>query len=135
MGRLLGLDYGRKRIGVAVTDDLRMIASPLDVYYNNQFLMENIKKICENYSIEMIVIGYPHSEKYLEAVRDVKKFSEKMKREINIPIDYQNEEFSSVYMISFLKSMGYNDKQIKEKIDKYAAQKILQDYLNRTKSV
>ena len=60
-------------------------------------------------------------------------FARRLEKELSIAVILQNEEFTTVFMVSFLKSLGLNDKQIKAKIDKYAAQKILESYLSITK--
>ncbi len=129
MGRILGIDYGKKRIGLAVTDDLQMIASPLDVYINDINIMDRLKKLTEKYKFEKIVIGYPHSDTYTEAVKNVIDFADKLKSNLNLEIIYQNEEFTSVYAESFLKSLGLNKKKVKLQIDRLSAQKILSNYL------
>ena len=129
MGRILAIDYGKKRIGLAVTDELQLIASPFDIYHNNHELFGKLKKLHSSYRFEKIVIGLPYSETYQEATRAVMDFAENLKKEIELPIEYQNEEFSSIYAESLLKSTGKNQKQIRESIDKYAAYKILNDYL------
>ncbi len=131
MPRILGLDYGRKRIGLAVTDELLIVSSPLRVILNNGSCFDELKKICRDYNVAKIVIGYPLSDKYVEASREVALFAEKLKMEIEIEIDFQNEEFSTVFSESLLKSMGLNKRKIKDSIDKYAAQKILEDYIKR----
>lgn len=131
MGRLLGLDYGRKRVGVAVTDELRMVASPLVTLVRDAAFEKELIKIHERYSFDAVIVGYPHSETYREAAREAEVFGEQVSGILKLPVYYQNEEFTTVYMTSFLKSLGYKDKEIKEKIDRYAAQKILEDYLKR----
>lgn len=133
MGRILGIDYGRKRIGIAVTDELQIIASPLVVILNNSFVFEKISKICKEYKINKVVIGFPFSDKYKEAMLEVIEFSKKLQQKINIEVAFQNEEFSTVESEYFLKSLGQNPKKIKKIVDKYAAQKILEDYLKGIK--
>ena len=137
MPRILGIDYGSKRVGLAVTDELQMLSSPLDVYQNDGRLMENLARLCKEYSVGKIVIGYPYSETYQDAVRKVEEFGERLRkfldgRGMKLEIEYANEEFSSVFAESNLRAMGIRDKKIKGAIDKYAAQKILEDYLKHT---
>lgn len=129
MGRLLGIDFGLKRIGLAVTDDSQTLASPLDVLHNNMELFGKLQEICKRYSISGVVVGFPYSETYTESSNAVKAFAKKLTKKLALPVEFQNEELTTVYMTSFLKSMGLNDKKIKEKIDAYAAQKILSSYL------
>jgi len=133
MPRLLGIDYGRKRIGLAISDELQIISSPLTVLKNNSSFLDELKKICDSYSVVKIIIGYPYSEKYVAAAREVILFSEKIKQNTGFSIEFQNEEYSSVFSLSLLKSMGINDKKIKASLDKFAAQKILEDYIKCSK--
>jgi putative Holliday junction resolvase len=130
MSRILGIDYGRKRLGLAISDELEMISSPLSVIPNNGSYVSELKKICRENSVAKIVIGLPYSEKYTEAAREVLSFAETLKKNFDIEIDFQNEECSTVFSKSLLKSMGINKKRIKTAIDKYAAQKILEDYIS-----
>ena len=130
MGRILGLDYGKKRIGLAVTDEMQIISSPLDVYIYDDLFIDKLRILHEKYNFEKIVIGYPYSEKYFEASKEVEIFAESLKQ-LGISIEFQNEEFTSVFAGSLLKSMNIGKKGIKSKIDKYAAQKILEDYLKK----
>lgn len=137
MPRILGIDYGSKRVGLAVTDELQMLSSPLDVYQNDGRLMENLARLCKEYSVGKIVIGYPYSETYQDAVRKVEEFGQRLRKFLDgcgmpLEIEYANEEFSSVFAESNLRAMGIRDKKIKGAIDKYAAQKILEDYLKHT---
>lgn len=129
MGRLLGIDYGKKRVGLAITDEIQMLSSPFAVYMNDDSLFDKLFKLQSEYCFEKAVVGYPYSETYQEASEAVKRFAEKLHEKLKIGVVFQNEEFSSVYADSFLKSTGANRKKIKESIDKYAAQKILEDYL------
>lgn len=134
MPRILGIDYGAKRVGLAVTDELKMLSTPLDVFQNNNELMEKLFRLCKEYSVDKIVIGYPFSETYQDAVRKVEEFGQRLQKFLknkNLPaqIEYASEEFSSVFAESTLRTMGIKDKKIKGAIDKYAAQKILEDYL------
>ena len=129
MGRLLGIDYGKKRIGLAITDELRMVASPHDTYLNNAEFLGKLQKLQEKYRFDAVVLGYPHSDTYRESSAAVEAFAEILREKLKIDVIFQNEEFTTVYMESFLKSLGYNEKQIKERIDRFAAQKILSDYL------
>jgi putative holliday junction resolvase len=134
MARILGIDYGSKRVGLAVTDELQILSTPLDVYSNNAQLFENLLKLCREYKIGGIVIGYPYSETYQDAVRSVEQFGQKLqqyfrKNAFPVDIEFANEEFSSFFAENTLKTMKIKDKKIKASIDKFAAQKILEDYL------
>lgn len=130
MGRILCIDYGNKRIGLAITDELKIISSPFKTIYNNKDLLNNIINIIKDFNIEKIVLGYPFSETYKDSMISVESFKSLLEKHTNIPIEFYNEENSTIYASSFLKSIGYKQKKLKTNIDRYAAQKILQDYLN-----
>ena len=129
MGRILGIDYGDKRMGLAVTDDNRTIASPFDVTYNDDGLMRRLKEMCVKYGVDLIVIGIPESEEFPESQKRIRKFGARVRMELGIEIDYQNEAYSTRDAMETMKEMGYKRAKLKESINKYAAQKILSDYL------
>lgn len=131
MGRILGIDYGSKRVGLAVTDDLRIIASPLIVLQNDDRLLLNLAQICEEYGVDQIVLGLPLSDKYHEAENAVRAFSEKLGEAVLIPIEFQDETLSSVYSENLMRMVGAKKKKKDNELDKYAAQKILSDYLGK----
>jgi len=129
MGRVLGIDYGLKRVGLAVTDDLRMLSSPLKVLPNDSELLNKIHDLCLEYSVDLLVIGLPVSDTYHEAEKMVRDFSKEIQAKIGLPVEFQDESYSSVYAESFLKMTGKNRKKRKMELDKFAAHKILSDYL------
>ncbi len=131
MGRILGIDYGLKRVGLAITDDLRMFSSPLKVLPNNSELLESIHALCKEYGVDLLLVGLPVSETYHEAESMVTDFAKRIQEEIELPVVFQDESYSSVYAESFLKTSGKSRKKRKQEIDKFAAHKILSDYLNK----
>ena len=137
MGRILAIDVGEKRVGLAVTDDLQIIASPLDVLPNNPELFTKLKNICIEYKVAKLVIGMPYSKKHKEASAMAESFTENIKQEfadgMGLEIDFQDERNSSVYAETWMKTEGYSYKRIRESSDKYAALKILEDYITRPK--
>lgn len=130
MGRIICFDYGRKHIGIAITDELRMISSSYGVFENNKDFYIKISKLHQDYKFDLIIIGLPVSQRYKEMEDEVKAFGDKIKDILKLPVVFQDESFSTEYATSFLKSLNLNKKTIKKKIDKIAAQKILEDYLN-----
>ena len=138
MGRIIGIDYGTKRIGIAVTDPMQVIASPLTTVTNvsfNEFIDDYIKK--EN--VEAFVIGYPkqlnncpsktvqHIEPFIKKLK--KRFPEKM-------IMLVDERFTSVMATRSIIDGGVKkaDRQNKSITDKVSAALILKSYLD-SKSV
>jgi putative Holliday junction resolvase len=130
MGRLLGIDYGSKRVGIAVTDELRIVATPLDIWQNDQSFWKKLADLVVKYGIEAFVLGFPASDKYREASDAVEGFRGALARRFpGMEIFLQNERFSSVIAEGHLRASGLTQKEIRGKLDKYAAQKILEDYL------
>jgi putative Holliday junction resolvase len=133
MGRILGIDYGEKRVGLAVTDDLQIIASPLDVYFNDNALLRKLSALCKKYGVEKIILGLPLSESTDTAENKVRGFAKKLQAETGLPVDFIDETASSIHASEIMKMTGYKKKDFKKNINKYAAQKILSDYIETRK--
>ncbi|OUW80142.1 MAG: Holliday junction resolvase RuvX [bacterium TMED217] len=134
MGRFLGIDFGEKRVGLALSDRSKLIASPFKTlnYFNQEDLVNQLREIVIEHDIENFVLGLPinmkgEDTKQTEIVRNFKKSLSIL----DIPIIYEDERFSSVsaknsLMLQNIKT-GYN----KHEIDKTAAAIILQQYLDK----
>ena len=134
MKRFLGIDYGSKRIGIAVSDPLRIIARGLQVIANSPKTIDEIKRLVSEYDIEKIVVGMPFNLKGErgQKAEEVQSFIEKVKAEINIEVVEWDERFTSQDAHQTLRDMGAKKKQrqSKEKIDEIASALILQGYLD-----
>jgi len=129
--RLLGLDIGDKRIGVAVTDKFETIASPLTVLANDDSLKENLNKIIKDYDIEKVIVGIPYnlkSEHGFQAEK-IKDLVNKVLKEICDEIEYVDERFTSKISTDILKSETKKIKKNTGNLDKISAAVILNDYL------
>tara|TARA_B100000902_G_scaffold371298_1_gene397196 strand:+ start:85 stop:504 length:420 start_codon:yes stop_codon:yes gene_type:complete len=139
MGRVLGLDYGDSRIGLALSDPLKMIASPLKTISNksSEFIKKNLSDLIIENDIELIVVSLPISLKGKETkqTKKVKLFIKQINC-FTIPIFTQDERLSSIsakksLMIQKIKT-GHN----KQLIDSTAAAIFLQQFLDiRKKNV
>lgn len=133
MGRILAIDYGRKRTGVAVTDPLQMIANGLTTVRSHE-LMDFIIEYTTRESVEKVIIGLPkqmdntasESMKYIEPFVNLFK-----KRLPNIPIEFVDERFTSVLAHRTMLEAGLKkkDRQNKALVDEISATIILQTYL------
>jgi len=138
MSRVLAIDYGKKRIGLAHTDLEKIIASPLDTvltkeifnYLNGYFATEDV---------DSIVVGYPKTlqNKPAQIVNQIQKFIEQMKLKYNKPIYLVDERFTSkIAKKSLLASnMKKSKRQDKSMVDKISAAIILQSFLDREKNI
>ena len=135
MGQILAVDFGKKRCGLAATDDLRIIASGLDTV-ETSVLMEYLKKYFEKNTVDEVVIGLPTDLKgnMSEVEEDIKKFIEELKNEFpEVSVERFDERFTSKIASYFISQSGKNKKQRQEKglIDKVSATLILQQYLEQ----
>lgn len=135
MGRLLGIDYGRKRIGLAVTDPLNIFASPLMTVSSHQFesfITDYLKKEI----IDAFVVGYPvkMNNQPGDTVNYVDPFIKKLEKSFpGIPVHRVDERFTSqmAFRTMIDGGMKKKDRQNKGIIDKISAAIILQSFLER----
>ena len=134
MGRYLGIDNGEKRVGLALSDPLKIIATPfrtLLVHNTNQVIRE-LDKIIDEQDVELIVVGNPLGMKGQQTAQTIRvmKFTDKL-RDIGYKVMLEDERLSSVsakrVMIEQKIKTGYN----KELIDQIAAAIILQQFLDK----
>ena len=135
MGQILAVDFGKKRCGLAATDDLRIIASGLDTVETTA-LMEFLRKYFSENSVDEVVIGLPTDLKgnMSEVEQDIQKFIEEFKNEFpEVSVVRFDERFTSKIASYFISQSGKNKKQRQEKglIDKVSATLILQQYLEQ----
>ncbi|UII21956.1 Holliday junction resolvase RuvX [Fulvivirga ligni] len=138
MGRIIGIDYGAKRTGLAVTDPLKIISSPLETVDTKE-LFPFLIKYCSDEDVEGIVIGMPKNlqNQDTDSTNKVRKVIDKLKRNFeSIPIHEVDERFTSKIATNSLLSGGMKkkDRQNKGNIDKVSAALILQSYLDSSSS-
>ena len=135
MGQILAIDYGKKRCGLAVTDDLQMIATGLAAI-DTTTLIEYLKKYFTDNKVDEVVIGLPVDLRgnMSEIEQDIQKFIEEFTNEFpEIEVKRFDERFTSKIASYFISQSGKNKKQRQEKglIDKVSATLILQQYLEQ----
>ena len=135
MGQILAVDFGKKRCGLAATDDLRIIASGLDAVETTA-LMDFLRNYFSENSVDEVVIGLPTDLKgnMSEVEQDIQKFIEEFKSEFpEVSVVRFDERFTSKIASYFISQSGKNKKQRQEKglIDKVSATLILQQYLEQ----
>ncbi|MBQ8391449.1 MAG: Holliday junction resolvase RuvX [Clostridia bacterium] len=132
--KILGLDYGEARIGVAVSDALGILANPLDTICekDRDLQLEKTACVAKEHGVEKIVVGNPkrmdgslgHRAEYTEA------FARDLSKMLDIPYVMWDERLSSTEAHRILESGGVSGKKRKTKVDKIAAVIILQGYLD-----
>ena len=135
MDRIVGIDYGRKRVGVAVSDPLRIFASALDTVPSAK-IIDYLKKYAEAERIERFVVGYPMNldNKPSEAAAYVDAFLHLPKKHFPaVPVTLEDERFTSVLAHRAMIDGGVKkmDRRDKAAVDKVSAALILQTYMDR----
>lgn len=137
MNRTIGIDYGRARVGVAVSDPLGIFASPLDTVPTAKIIEYLQKYSCSGETVVRFVLGYPLNLNgaHAEAAADVDKFIVQLQKKFpDIPIALEDERFTSVlaHRAMIDGGMKKSDRRDKNSVDKISAAIILQGYLDRT---
>ena len=133
MGRLLAIDYGSKRTGVAVTDEMQIIASGLTTVDTNN-IIDFLKSYIDKESVDLILIGLPKqmNNELSESEPLILKFIKTLDKELpDIPIHRVDERFTSKMAFQTMIDSGLNKKKRKNKalVDEISATLILQSYL------
>lgn len=137
--RTLGLDYGSKTVGVAVTDPLGLTAQGVEIIRRQKEnhlrkTYQRIKELCEQYDVEKIVLGLPlnmddtmgdRAEKTLE-------FKKELERRLSVPVLLVDERLTTVEALEIMDDAGIKVSEREKYVDMIAATIILQDYMNST---
>ena len=137
MNRIIGIDYGRKRTGLAVSDPLGIFASPLDTVQSAK-IIEYLKSYAGREGISLFVVGYPMNlnNTPAEAARYVNEFLKQLRKSFpDTPMELEDERFTSVLAHRAMIDGGMRkmDRRDKAVVDKISAAIILQSYLDRKK--
>ena len=135
MDRIIGIDYGRKRVGVAVSDPLGIFASALETVQTAK-IIEYLKKYAENEKVVRFVVGYPMNMDGApsEAAKDVDVFLKQLAKAFpDVPVTLEDERFTSVlaHRAMIDGGMKAKDRRDKESVDKISAAIILQSYMDK----
>ena len=135
--RILGLDYGDKTVGVAITDELGFTAQPVTTVVRERSsklrkTYQELEKIIEQYSVEKIVVGMPYNMDGSEGERTEKTraFIRELSRRTGLEFIEVDERLTTVEADEVLQDMGVPASERKAYIDKIAAAIILKSYLN-----
>jgi len=134
LGRILALDYGNKKIGVAISDPMKIIAKPLRVIINKKMekIIDELNSLIEEFDIEIVLVGMPITMKntYSEQTDKVVQFIDYLQNNLKIKIDTYDERLTSKMAEKSLILQGIKTGHNKHEIDKTAAAIFLQNYLD-----
>jgi putative Holliday junction resolvase len=133
MGRILAIDYGQKRSGIAVTDPLRMIATGLETVASHT-LLDFLKKYLQKESVDCFVVGEPNDmrNQASDAARFIEPFVRSLKNSFpDIPVERYDERFTSKMAFQSMLDAGLSRKRRQDKslVDQISATILLQSYL------
>ena len=132
--RILGLDVGDRRIGVALSDPMRILAKPLAVITVKSGVdpLAEILSLAREHEVSQIIVGLPRSMdgSIGEQAVKTKDFADKLSEQTSIPIEFSDERLSTAEADRILKSKKKSPQEIKKERDAYAAALILQWYLD-----
>ncbi len=133
-GRLLGLDHGTKRLGVAVSNDEQTIASPLEnrTRQSRDADAEFLRRIVREYDAVGLVVGLPVHMSGDEGskAREARRFGEWASEATGLPVRFHDERHTSLIAAARLMEAELSEKKRKARLDKVAAQVMLQSYLD-----
>ena len=138
LGRILAIDYGTKRTGLAVTDPGQIIASPLDTVVTHE-LMHFLESYFKREIVEVLVVGHPRKMDNTDSdsMKHIRHFVEAFRKRFpDIPVKWMDERFTSKMAMDSMVAGGVkkSDRQVKANVDKVSASLILQSYLEAKQS-
>lgn len=133
-GRVLGIDYGTKRVGLAISDPLRVLAGPVGTWDNDPDLTKRLAELISGEGVTLVVVGMPYAPdggKGAKA-REVDRFIARLKSHHPVPIATWDESYTSVEAQQLLIAGGRRRKQRRAKgaVDTMAARLLLQQFLD-----
>lgn len=131
---VMALDWGEKRVGIAVSDANLSVALPVSIVPPHEILSchPSFRRLLEDYAIERIVMGLPLSldgREHAQAAR-IRGHAEQLEQLYDLPIEFMDERLTSTEAKRILRQMGYNEKEMRGRTDKIAAGLLLQTWLD-----
>lgn len=132
--RILALDPGTVRIGVALSDELKMLATPLEALPAEPFadVVERLRRLIREKEVELILVGLPRNMdgSYGPAALKVQEFVAALRSALTVPIQTWDERLTSVQAHRYLDQSGVRARHRRAKVDPMAAAILLQSYLD-----
>jgi putative Holliday junction resolvase len=135
MGRILAIDYGHKRVGLAISDSSRSLATPHTSLRRDQQFFPRLAELLIAEEIESIVVGLPitlQGEEGRDAV-NIRNFGKQLTNKFSLPVFFHDERFSTVEAHEIMEATGTKRHKRQEKVDSIAAAVMLQSYLDGLK--
>ena len=136
MNPILGIDFGRARIGLAISDELRLLAHPLETIPANKDSVKRISEIVRDRKIDKVVVGIPRhmSGEIGAAANEALEFATKLRERLPCAVETWDERLTTVAANRALRDSGKKTRDTRKFVDQVAAQMILQGYLDREQS-
>lgn len=133
MRPILALDFGRTRIGAAISDELHLLAHPLETIPANEQALSRIAEIVRERKVDHVIAGIPRqmNGKIGAAATEALQFAEKLRAILSCPVVTWDERLTTVAAHRALRDAGKKTRDTRSYIDQVAAQMILQSYLDR----
>ena len=132
-GRLLALDLGQKRVGLAVTDELRITVRPLPSLRRTSWkrLVHEVAALVRDFDAQSLVIGLPLSLDGVEstAAQEIRRQARNLELSLGLPVFLQDERLTSREAEAELRAAGYDEQEVLDRVDSAAAVLILRDHL------
>lgn len=134
--RYLAIDYGTKRIGLAICDAAETIASPLKTIHGQKELLKKIAEVIEAENVEAVVLGLPLNMTGSESAQTllVRKFAKQLKDFLSVPVFLQDERLSSFGAEAKLAPANLTKGKLRQRLDAVAAAEILEAFLEQKRS-
>jgi len=139
--RIMGLDFGSKTVGVAISDELLITAQGIEIIRRKEEnklrqSLARIEALIEEYGVEEVVLGYPKNMNNTEGERVelTNEFKDKLERRTGLPVALWDECLTTVAADRFMMEAGIRREERKEHVDRIAATFILQGYLDYRKN-
>lgn len=128
----MAIDPGTKRVGIAISDALRIVATPLTVV-DADGAVDHIRSLCEEYRPDLVIVGLPVSLSGTEGPSAARSraFADTLREAISTPVELVDERFTTTTAESALLEAGMKRRDRRQTVDKVAAAVILRNYLDR----
>ena len=134
LGRLIAIDLGAKRVGVAISDELRVTVRPLDFLQRRSWkdLLSRVAAIIKGYDARALVIGLPLNLDGTEgpAATDARRIAENFRRSLSVPVFLQDERLTTLAARFEMQSEGLKSQEMEDRIDSESAAVILRDFMS-----